>query len=239
MDEDAKADILLFGGFCFDRSRGRLSRQNEDGGLVPVAIGSRAIEVLGLLIDRRGDLVSKDEIMDAVWPGVVVEGANVTVQISVLRRVLDDGRSDGSLIQTIPGRGYRFVAPVVRAEHVTPATPAAEDGTGATGRRAPCRADDDILPSEPVADPWVARILPAGSRRRLGVFAAMTSAAAALLFGTMGISAVRAHAGRILDRRTAIRDAGFVPRHGHFGVAHQKADRAAVGGTRRLAVDGC
>ena len=52
------------------------------------------------------------------------------------------------------------------------------------------------------------------------------------------ISAVRAHARRILDRRTAIRNAGVVPRLGHFGIAHHKADRAAVGGTRRLAVDG-
>jgi adenylate cyclase len=184
MGEDAKADIALFGGFRFDRCRGFLSRQNQDGELVPVAIGSRALEILGLLIDRRGGLVSKDEIMDAVWPGVVVEGANVTVQISVLRRVLDDGRSDGSLIQTIPGRGYRFVAPVVRAEHVAPVettTPA-----GATGHRAPYRADDDISPSEPVADPRLARILPAVSRRRRSALAATASAGAALLFGAMG-----------------------------------------------------
>jgi DNA-binding winged helix-turn-helix (wHTH) protein len=65
------------------------------------------------LIDRHGDVVSKDEILNTVWPGVV-EGANVTVQISTLRRVLGEGRSDGSLIQTIPGRGYRFVAPATR-----------------------------------------------------------------------------------------------------------------------------
>jgi adenylate cyclase len=64
-----------------------------------------------LLIDRHGDLVSKDEILSTVWPGIV-EGANVTVQISALRRALDNGRSDGSLIQTIPGRGYRLVAPM-------------------------------------------------------------------------------------------------------------------------------
>jgi adenylate cyclase len=115
MDEHTKADIVLFGGFHFHRRRGLLARQNEDGGFVPVAVGSRALDVLGLLIDRHGDLVSKDEILNTVWPGVV-EGANVTVQISTLRRVLDEGRSDGSLIQTIPGRGYRFVAPVTRCQ---------------------------------------------------------------------------------------------------------------------------
>ena len=67
------------------------------------------------MIDRHGDLVSKDEILNTVWPGVV-EGANVTVQISALRRALDEGRSETSLIQTVPGRGYRFVAPVERID---------------------------------------------------------------------------------------------------------------------------
>jgi DNA-binding winged helix-turn-helix (wHTH) protein len=104
MEEHSGADIVLFGGFRFDRRRGVLSRQNEDGEIVPVPIGWRALDILGLLIDRHGDLVSRDEIMSTVWPGVV-EGANVTVQISALRRTLDDGRSDGSVIQTIPGRG--------------------------------------------------------------------------------------------------------------------------------------
>src|SRR5258708_5199694 len=79
----------------------------------------------------------------------------------------DDGGSDGSLIQTIPGRGYRFAASIAPSEHVTrveSATPAAKDATDATGRRAPCRADE-ISPFEPVADPRRARILPAVSRR--------------------------------------------------------------------------
>jgi adenylate cyclase len=184
MEEHAGADIVLFGGFRFDRRRGCLWRQNNEGAFIPVAIGARALDVLGLLIDRHGDPVSRDEIMKAVWPGTVVEGANVTVQVAALRRVLEDGGHVGSFIQTIPGRGYRFVASVVRAEHVAPVettTPA-----GATGRRAPYRANDDISPSEPVADLRLARVLSAASRRRLSVFAATASAAAALLFGAIG-----------------------------------------------------
>src|SRR5262245_59990927 len=101
MEEHAGADLVRFGGFDFDRRRGLLARQNDDGDLVSVTIGSRALDILGLLIDRHGDVVSKDEILNAVWPGVV-EGANVTVQISALRRALGDGRP--SLIQTIPRR---------------------------------------------------------------------------------------------------------------------------------------
>jgi adenylate cyclase len=63
--------------------------------------------------------------MRAVWPGLAVEDANLTVQIATLRRVLDRDRTQGSHIQTIPGRGYRFIATVTAG---TPATPAAEHG---------------------------------------------------------------------------------------------------------------
>jgi hypothetical protein len=72
--------------------------------------------VLGVLLERPGDLLSRDEIMVAAWPGTVVEDNNLTVQISTLRRVLDQNREQGSCIQTVPGRGYRFVASVTRAE---------------------------------------------------------------------------------------------------------------------------
>ena len=112
MEEHAWADVVQFSGFYLDRRRGCLLRQDEAGALTPVVIGSRALDILGLLIDRDGDVVSKDEILNGVWPGVV-EGANVTVQISALRRVLDEGRSEPSLVQTVPGRGYRLAAPVI------------------------------------------------------------------------------------------------------------------------------
>jgi TolB-like protein len=58
--------------------------------------------------------LSKDEIMAAVWPDTTVEEANLTVQISSLRRILDAERRDGSCIQTLSGRGYRFICPVAR-----------------------------------------------------------------------------------------------------------------------------
>ena len=54
--------------------------------------------------------------MAAVWGRTVVENANLTVQISALRRILDQGRPEGSCIQTVAARGYRFVAPVTRVE---------------------------------------------------------------------------------------------------------------------------
>src|SRR5215472_372118 len=114
MDALVTADVFLFEGFRLDR-RG-LSRCDDQGCYVPVPLGSRALEVLGVLVHRPGDLVSRDEIMNVVWPGVVVESSNLPVQIAALRRVLDEGRPNGSCIQTVPGRGYRFVASVTLAE---------------------------------------------------------------------------------------------------------------------------
>lgn len=101
-----------FGGFLLDHSAGGLFRLDGHGGMVPIMLGSRALDVLGVLVERQGELVAKQTIMDAVWPDTAVEENNLTVQISALRRVLDQGRTDGSCIQTVPGRGYRFVAPV-------------------------------------------------------------------------------------------------------------------------------
>jgi adenylate cyclase len=116
MDRVGSPDGVLFEGFCLDRRGGVLCRLDQGGVAVPVALGSRALNLLGLLVDRKGELVSKDAIMEAVWPGRVVEEANLNVQISKLRRILDQNREQGSCIQTIPGRGYRFVGAVTQPE---------------------------------------------------------------------------------------------------------------------------
>jgi TolB-like protein/DNA-binding winged helix-turn-helix (wHTH) protein len=109
----APSEIFLFEDLRLDR-RGGLFRRN-DSGVETVAIGSRALDILGVLLERAGEVVSKDEIVAVVWPGTVVEDSNLTVQISALRRVLDRGRSNGSCIQTVSGRGYRFAARVTRS----------------------------------------------------------------------------------------------------------------------------
>ena len=132
----ATGDIFLFEEFRFDRHGEGLSRRDEHGVFVPVPIGVRALDVLGVLVERSGDLVSKEEIMAAVWGRTVVESANLTVQISALRRVLDEGRAEGSCIQTVAARGYRFVAPVTRVEHAGAASTAGDgqQDTGVTRR---------------------------------------------------------------------------------------------------------
>ena len=78
----------------------------------PAPLGSRALEILIVLLERPGELVSKNELMTRVWPNVFVEAANLSVHISALRRALRDGQDGNRFIINIPGRGYSFVAPV-------------------------------------------------------------------------------------------------------------------------------
>jgi DNA-binding winged helix-turn-helix (wHTH) protein len=130
----APSEIFLFEDFRLDR-RGGLSRRDDTGAFVPVAIGSRALDILGVLIERAGEVVSKEEIIAAVWPETVVEDSNLTVQISALRRVLDRGRGNGSCIQTVAGRGYRFVAAMTHPSAEAP--PASTWASSATSIRQP------------------------------------------------------------------------------------------------------
>jgi adenylate cyclase len=116
MDAPSSTESSLFEGFRLDWGAGVLFRRDEHGVFAPMAIGSRALDILGVLVERPGDLVSRAEIMETVWPGAAVEDSNLNVQIAALRRILDQNREHGSCIQTVPGRGYRFVAPVTRAE---------------------------------------------------------------------------------------------------------------------------
>jgi DNA-binding winged helix-turn-helix (wHTH) protein len=108
MGVPSTADVFIFEDFRLDRQGDGLSRRDERGVFVPISIGLRALNLLSVLVERSGELVSKEEIMAAVWGRTVVENANLTVQISALRRILDQGRSEGSCIQTVAARGYRF-----------------------------------------------------------------------------------------------------------------------------------
>jgi DNA-binding winged helix-turn-helix (wHTH) protein len=86
----------------------------------PVPVGSRALEILIFLLERQGELVSKQELMARVWPNVFVEPANLTVHISSLRRLLRDGRNGNRFIINMPGRGYCFVASVATVDRSEP-----------------------------------------------------------------------------------------------------------------------
>ena len=75
----------------------------------PIELGSRAFDLLVVLLETRGSLITKDEIMRRVWPSTVVDECNLRVQMSALRKVLGEDRE---IIKTIPGRGYVFALDV-------------------------------------------------------------------------------------------------------------------------------
>jgi DNA-binding winged helix-turn-helix (wHTH) protein len=105
----------LFGSFRL-LPRQRLLLSGDE----PVRLGSRALDILIALVERAGDLVSKDELMARVWPNTFVVQANLTVHVSALRRALRDGIGGNRYFVNVPNRGYYFVAPVVLEGSVGP-----------------------------------------------------------------------------------------------------------------------
>src|ERR1700751_3381995 len=95
----AKIGTFVFEGFRLDQHG--LFRRDQNGVFTPIPIGSRALDLLVALVGRAGDLVSRDEIIAAAWPEMVIGDNNLNVQIAALRRVLDNGRADGSCIRTV------------------------------------------------------------------------------------------------------------------------------------------
>jgi len=106
-----------FGRYQLD-ARERVLRR--DG--VPVSLPPKDLETLLVLVERAGSIVEKDELLAKVWPGIFVEEGNLSRRVFNLRQVLGDTEDGRSYIETIPTRGYRFVA-VVDVEGGAPAQP--------------------------------------------------------------------------------------------------------------------
>src|SRR5580704_15495362 len=85
----------------------------------PVRLGSRAFDILTVLVGRAGEVVGKEELIARAWPTTFVDEANLKIQVSALRRALGDGQGDHRYIVTVVGRGYNFVAPIRQDEPVT------------------------------------------------------------------------------------------------------------------------
>ena len=82
----------------------------------PVRLTPKAFDLLLVLVEARGRTVEKDELLEKVWAGTIVEENNLNQNITALRKSLGDSRQDSQYIATIPGLGYRFVADVTRVE---------------------------------------------------------------------------------------------------------------------------
>ena len=133
----------LSGPFRIVSGRQELLR---DGTAVP--LGGRAFDVLRTLVARAGELVTKQELFDAVWPETTVEENNLTVAISAVRRALGCGVDGARYIATVTGRGYRFVAPVQADRLAVPPKQASADALPPTNLPAALAPligrDDDV-----------------------------------------------------------------------------------------------
>src|SRR5262245_61379607 len=102
---------LVFGRFSIVPRRRELLVEG-----LPVELGDRAFDVLMALVDARGTVLAKDELINRVWPGRVVEENNLHVQIAALRKALG---ADREMICTVAGQGYQFTGNI-RAEALAP-----------------------------------------------------------------------------------------------------------------------
>lgn len=106
----AAAGFVSFGPFTLDR-RARLLR--KDG--CPLELGSRAFDILCVLVEHAGKVVSKRELLTSVWEDISVDESTLRFHVSALRKALGNGEPNARFVQTLAGQGYCFVAPVSRA----------------------------------------------------------------------------------------------------------------------------
>jgi DNA-binding winged helix-turn-helix (wHTH) protein/tetratricopeptide (TPR) repeat protein len=110
--------VYRFGAFQLQPRERRLLREGT-----PVSLPGKAFDLLVCLVASAPRLVRKDELLAAVWPDTIVEEANLTYTVAVIRKALLDGRGGERLIETIPRQGYRCVADVERIDHVHVSSP--------------------------------------------------------------------------------------------------------------------
>ena len=96
-----------FAGFSLDPSERRLLHDGE-----PVALTPKCFDLLVVLVENRGHLLGKDELLERLWPGQFVEEINLSFNISSLRKALGEGQGGRHFIETVPKKGFRFVAHV-------------------------------------------------------------------------------------------------------------------------------
>jgi DNA-binding winged helix-turn-helix (wHTH) protein/tetratricopeptide (TPR) repeat protein len=117
--------LVHFESYAIDRSRWQLEWQNQ-----PILLNRKTFDLLLHLVDHRDRVVTKEELLQSLWPDQFVEESNLTQHVFLLRKALSRHESGKKIIETVPGRGYRFVA-MVNGEGVNDS----ESGNGTTEDR--------------------------------------------------------------------------------------------------------
>ena len=105
---------IWFGPFCLRPAAHLLLEADR-----PVHIGVRALDLLIVLVERAGEVVTKKELFARVWGGLTVVESNLRVQVALVRKAHRGGQSGARYLMSVPGRGYRFVGPLWTTETKT------------------------------------------------------------------------------------------------------------------------
>jgi len=159
--------VYSFGPFALDAGQRVLARDGQ-----PLHLTPRELDILAVLVVRHGELVDKGWLLQEVWRGVCVEECNLSQHVAALRRVLEDDARQPTYIETVPRRGYRFVARVA---------------IGAEALRVGATAPPAMAPPPPEVPPAVAPQAPTAPRRRSRI--ALAALALALALGTSSLGA--------------------------------------------------
>jgi DNA-binding winged helix-turn-helix (wHTH) protein/TolB-like protein/Tfp pilus assembly protein PilF len=234
----ASSRYLDFGDFRIDESRRLLLREGE---VVPLT--SKVFDTLMILVENRGRLIEKDELMSLLWPSSHVEEGNLTVNVSHLRKALDDTRNERRFIVTIPGHGYKFVGDVREAGN---------GGNGSAAEASSTERDPTVVGVRAIdADPPQATQLPRhdlppppGPARGFRPAAVVVLALAALVLAATFL--LRAHSTGETDRATAAhtRSIAILPfepladreRDAYLGLGMADALITKLSGIRHLTV---
>ncbi len=160
-----------FGGFRLDTEKHRLLRDGEIVSLTP-----KAVDTLFALIERRGQLVERDELMNSVWHDLAVEDGNLTVTISMLRKALGEGGNGQKFIETVPRLGYKFIADVREVAEIVPALVFEKQTLGRVV------IEEEVSLGKPSFNRFASRLFSA-PRRKLATVAA-TASAVVLVIGS-------------------------------------------------------
>ncbi|HKE60050.1 MAG TPA: transcriptional regulator, partial [Pyrinomonadaceae bacterium] len=104
---EQESHFYAFGRFRLKTAERVLLREGE-----PVPLTPKVFDILLALVENRGRIVEKDDLMKRVWPSTFVEEGNLTQNVSLLRKALGENPSGPQFIETVPRRGYRFVADI-------------------------------------------------------------------------------------------------------------------------------
>jgi DNA-binding winged helix-turn-helix (wHTH) protein/TolB-like protein/thioredoxin-like negative regulator of GroEL len=155
--------VFRFGAFVLMPSERLLLREGK-----PLSLTGKAFDLLVALVRHPGHLLTKDELLQMVWPGVVVDEVNLSVNVSALRKVLGPAPKD-EWIETVPRQGYRFNAAVVTSDVAT------------TPQLAPLQEIPSALAND--GEEPVANLPPGLSRRKVALLLAGVSAAGLAIVG--------------------------------------------------------